>query len=809
MSWPNRRGLVLGFLLAAFVGLFASVLLARPPLDVAVPSAAAHPFLAWFEPDPGQGPFLWTTPDSVIVLHGWDGERAVLTLHVRPSGEVGRLTASLPRPEFPEAKSPAAFDLLPRWLSLEVELPRRAAPGLRLRPVAVALSTDATVERGSLDVGIKIDRVTLRSLEPPRLGPALLRTAYMAWLLAVAWLAFQRLRRRLGGTERVALLGDGLAVVIALGLLAAARASPYVLAWALPPLPALLGAASLVLAWPRIRDRVRPVAAASLSAVSAGGGALAARRGGRVAALLLVVLAVAAGLRFYRLRELPFGLWRDAARHGLVALRILEDPDYRPVYVAERGVNLPALGFYVFAVPLALGPIRPWSLRPLTALAGALCVLPLYALVRRTTGRTDAALLAAALLACSSWAVSVSRLSFPTIFDPLLALAAFWLTVVGLEEPPAGAAGARPRWPWLAGGGAALGLALHTYHSARGAVLIAVWLLFLRLRRSPHAGRTLAPWAAAFLAVAAPLVVYAAAHPKEAAARVRQVSLVHNALLAGESPLGALDDSAGRHLLMLHVRGDGNGRHHLAGAPLLDPVTGAAFLVGVAALLAAPSGWADRLWPGGLLLGAVPSLLAVDGPHGLRAIGALPFACAIAAIGMCRAADRLPGAARVATIGAALVAVFVLNADRYFRKAATDGATWSAFYPVQTGMGAFMRTVAERSGVADLPNVYLSETMREHPVIAYLTHGLAVSTFDADGLLSRPPAPGACFVLGGSAYPREAEALSGRLQAPLAPVFRGPPFPTLEQPTFVVDQATEGPLAAAGRVCDLPSAVLE
>src|SRR5262249_24886923 len=264
-----------------------------------------------------------------------------------------------------------------------------------------------------------------------------------------------------------------------------------------------------------------------------------------------------------------------------------------------------ALGFYLFAAPLALGPIRPWSLRPLTALAGTLCVLPLFALVRRTTGRTDAALLAAAILAGSSWAVSVSRLSVPTIFGPLLALTAFWLTVVGLEERPAG--DARPRWPWLVAGGTALGLALHTYHSARGAVLVAAWLLSLRLRRSPRPARTLAPWAAAFLAAAAPLVLYAAAHPKEAVARVRQVSLLHNAVFAPGSPLGTLDESVGRHLLMLHVRGDRNGRHHLAGAPLLDPVTGAAFLVGAAALLLAPSAWTDRLFMGGLLLGAVPS----------------------------------------------------------------------------------------------------------------------------------------------------------------------------------------------------------
>src|SRR5262249_10181856 len=309
--------------------------------------------------------------------------------------------------------------------------------------------------------------------------------------------------------------------------------------------------------------------------------------------------------------------------------------------------------------------------------------------------------------------------------------------------------------------------------------LVAAWLLSLRLRRSPRPARTLAPWAAAFLAAAAPLVLYAAAHPKEAVARVRQVSLLHNAVFAAESPLGTLDESVGRHLLMLHVRGDRNGRHHLAGAPLLDPVTGAAFLVGAAALLLATSVWTDRLFMGGLLLGAVPSLLAVDGPHALRAIGALPFACAIAAVGFCRVADRLPSALRAAAIALLLAAVLLLNADTYFRKAATDGATWSAFYPVQTRMGAFTQKVAERSGVRDLPNVYLSEADLDHPVVSYLTHGLAVSTFGADGLVSRPPGPGACFVLGGSAYPQEADALSRRLEARLVPVFSGPPFPTL------------------------------
>ena len=41
-------------------------------------------------------------------------------------------------------------------------------------------------------------------------------------------------------------------------------------------------------------------------------------------------LLLALALRMWDLGGLPFGLWRDEARHGLVALRILDDPDYRP-----------------------------------------------------------------------------------------------------------------------------------------------------------------------------------------------------------------------------------------------------------------------------------------------------------------------------------------------------------------------------------------------------------------------------------------------------------------------------------------------
>src|SRR5213078_2370111 len=96
---------------------------------------------------------------------------------------------------------------------------------------------------------------------------------------------------------------------------------------------------------------------------------------------------------------LPYGLWRDEAWHGVIAQRILEDPSYRPVYIAEAHVNMPALVLYPFALAIKRWGAHEWAMRPIVALAGALTVLPLYGLVRRLTGRVGLALLAAALLA--------------------------------------------------------------------------------------------------------------------------------------------------------------------------------------------------------------------------------------------------------------------------------------------------------------------------------------------------------------------------------------------------------------------------
>jgi hypothetical protein len=86
--------------------------------------------------------------------------------------------------------------------------------------------------------------------------------------------------------------------------------------------------------------------------------------------LLGLCFLIALGLRLYQLDQVPFGLWRDEARHGLLALRILNDATFRPVYVPGEA-DLPALLFYLQTLPIrVLGPTT-FAVRLIPALAGS------------------------------------------------------------------------------------------------------------------------------------------------------------------------------------------------------------------------------------------------------------------------------------------------------------------------------------------------------------------------------------------------------------------------------------------------------
>ncbi|MCU0490877.1 MAG: hypothetical protein MUD01_04790, partial [Chloroflexaceae bacterium] len=545
-------------------------------------------------------------------------------------------------------------------------------------------------------------------------------------------------------------------------------------------------------------------------------------------AALGAIFLLALGMRLYQIDWLPFGLWRDEARHGLVALDIIGG--YRPIYIAENRVNMPALGLYPFALAIEWFGIHIWTMRLVTGVAGALTVFPLYAFTGRLTGRRDLALLAAALLAVSSWHISISRFSFPTVFEPLLGLTGLWLLLLGNQQLAADSwqlAVARrgvlravlQTASCLLLSGVFLGLAMQNYHTGRVLPLVALVLALLLLWRQRERWRQ---WLVGMLAVAlggllvlAPLLNYAIERPSAFNNRVNEVFLLSETALYGRGPLAALDESVALHGLMFNVLGDANGRHHAPGRPFLDFVTGIGFLVGLTALLRHWRDWRNLFLLAALGIGILPGFFAVAAPHAMRTFGACAFAYIIAALGWVellrlgseyltqrrRDAETqrktsyegrvAQTSSRFLVLGSwfSVLVACALNAWLYFGSMATNPEVYYEFYPVESQVGQYLRQVAEGDGPVTLSTLYMPEPLATDPVIAFLAAGLPLpQTFGRGGLAQAPPGARILVPAATDTYTPDLAVLAPVLGAAPQPVERGPNFPGTSEPTFVVYQ---------------------
>lgn len=844
------RGLPVGLLLAVTAALLAAALYALSPgrFNLGTPADTRFSFGFYnVEQFPGID-FRWSGPQARLLLHG--AGSGPLLLSTRLSGDLlarqSDPTLHLER----DGRVFGQFAVAEGWREYQILLPPGAAANAAgvAQPLNLVSATTRPGSHDLRDLGVAVDWVAVRPVAAPqRLGDALARAALLTWGLAALAGLFWRFDQALlpGRRRRAGWRVAGVVAVPALLLVGWAWSNPYMLAWALPPLPWTLGLLTLLLLAGALLERlaaaqppralllwgglaVLTLALLLLHRQFAVGAGIALALGGlllcnaldrqpapqwalpadppglterRALLWLGVIVLVALGMRLYRLEDLPFGMWRDEARHGLVALDIAENPGYRPIYIAENRVNMPALGLYPFALALDLWGARLWTMRLVTGVAGALTVVPLYALVYRLFERRSLALLAAALLAVSSWHISISRFSFPTVFDPLLGLTGLWLLLAGLGPLARGAAPTdRPlrRLGACLLAGVCLGLAVQTYHTGRVVPVVAGVMALLLLLRAWRAWQA---WLAAMVAlglgfglVLLPLARYALDQPAAFNDRVGAVFLLNADALRGRAPLEALDDTLRRHLLMFHVEGDLNGRHHAPGWPMLDLATGLGFLVGCVALLRRWRDWRSLWLLAALAGGLLPSALAVDAPHAMRSFGAVAFACVIAALGWAAIGRWLvesggPVAVGRRVAGGAGVALCALglNAWLYFGVMPNDPEVWRSFYPIQTRLGVYLREMADTKGTAYLDQVYVPRGLLNDPVFAYLTHGIALQSYTpAD--LSRPAAPEALFVTPAPFIQREVQLLAAYLGPTPIPIVRGPAFPDGSAVTFEVYQ---------------------
>lgn len=442
--------------------------------------------------------------------------------------------------------------------------------------------------------------------------------------------------------------------------------------------------------------------------------AVAPRRSAAIGVILLV--AVSGGLRFYRLHELPPGLWIDEALNGVQAIEIARRGWPRVALPPEDVRTGLGAGFVdVAALVYAFGDPDdgPWAVRAVAAVLGTLAVAAAAALAWSWFGPL-AALAATAWLTVSQWHLNYSRWGEMPIMSSLVETLVALGVTAGVR-----ARGWRAAAGWMLAGGA-LGAGLYTYQTFRlwtPMALLAGAVAAVRYRQRLR-GRWPAIGAGFALAAltAAPMIAYMVRQPADFGERA-----TGTLIFLREDWRQQLADSVPRSLLAFQFVGDDNPRHNLPFAPLLG--WGAAILaplglVTCAARWRQPACAATLLWFGAAL---VPAIITLEAPHATRLLDAIvPLALMVGVavdLGATAVRGALPRRAAQCVAVLALVAALLAARDEwrsYFVEREQLPHFFDAFFPWES---AAARYLAERAPDA---TVYLDPDTYWHPSLAFV-----------------------------------------------------------------------------------------
>jgi hypothetical protein len=467
------------------------------------------------------------------------------------------------------------------------------------------------------------------------------------------------------------------------------------------------------------------------------------RKAARPDLIAIVLLLIVAGFfRFYRLNEIPIGLWRDEAANGLEALRVLDG--HLSIFYGTRE----PLFIYLVALSIAFLGRTPVAVRAVAALAGTVTVPVAYLLVKEIFERTERqarliALLTGLWLATSYWYINFSRLGFRGVLLPLFASLSFCLLWRGWNRLPSRKALVR-----FALSGCCFALAFYTYTPSRFLPLLLLPFLVQAVKRrrssaraqdgvpDPTARRTLpiaafGAFAICFVVVFAPLGAHFVADP--GSFLVRSGVSVFGAL--DEKPLASLlAENTLRQLGMFGFLADPNTRHNPAGRPAFELFTLACALVGLAVCLRRWRGLSYSfclLWFFTMLLPAI--LTYPELPHSLRAIGTLPVAYIFPALGVEAACSVLKGRAwsskarvllSILVAGCLLLTAILAYRD-YFAPQVEEIELIKAFDPRMVETATVMEELAEPHSVWIVPLGPHGEQRMAYYVLDFLYQGEA------------------------------------------------------------------------------------
>lgn len=287
--------------------------------------------------------------------------------------------------------------------------------------------------------------------------------------------------------------------------------------------------------------------------------------------LLFAIVALGLFLRVWRINEAPPGVYPDEAVNGEDALRALETGHFQWFYPANQGreglfMNLIALCFKLFGVSIL-------TLKLPAIIFGALTILGIFLLAKEIFNERFG-LISAFLAAVSFWPLNINRISFRANMLPFILVFAFYFVFKALRTK---------KISDFAIGGFIFGVGIHTYIAWRIAPLILVVLLvsliLTRKKFLKEYWKGILAFFILFMIAAAPMLWTFYAHPEFFESRSDSISVLSPKVNEGHL-LQTVAKSFGLSLVKYNFWGDQNWRHNYPPYPVLDPVTGLAFLFG-------------------------------------------------------------------------------------------------------------------------------------------------------------------------------------------------------------------------------------
>ncbi len=355
--------------------------------------------------------------------------------------------------------------------------------------------------------------------------------------------------------------------------------------------------------------------------------------------LLFAIVALGFFLRFVNIDHTPPGVYPDEAVNGIDAVTANNTGNYQLFYTANNGreglfMNMVAMCFKLFGISVM-------SLRLPAILCGTLTILGTYLLTKElftpffsATRKERIALIAGYLVAVSYWAINFSRISFRANMLPMVLVFSFYFLFKGLRTK---------KWWDFVLGGLVFGLGLHTYIAFRiaPAILIVMLVSFIISRKSflKNYWKQILIFVIFTTIAAAPMLYTYYIHPEYLDSRSASISVLSPEVNHGH-PVKTFLRSLSLSLVKYNFWGDQNWRHNYPPYPILDVISGIAFLFGLIysalrlihllALRFYKKERSDKMdlymflvsW---FFIMLAPEFMTNEGlPHALRSIGTLP-----------------------------------------------------------------------------------------------------------------------------------------------------------------------------------------